>query len=442
MGSAILLLEQWDIVRIQAGRGEALADYSGHALAGVGDVNNDGFDDFAIGAYWNNSKAGATYLFYGSASKHAGTTNLSAADAKFSGEATNNYSGDSIAGGDLNGDGFSDIIIGAMGYSTYTGRVYVIYGQSSPLPNANVSTAGTIITGEEQADGLGATLYSADLNADSYDDLLIGSIEEDVTHIAVDAGAYIFYGGSAHITSGNASTADTKITIDGSDGTYYLALRSADVDGDGYGELVLSIPSEAVSDTYIFRGSASQFDAALEATADAGVVITPDHATLGDSFDAVDVNGDGMQELFFGSSGDSDGGSNAGAVYVISLLVDADGDGVSGDDGALDGGDCDDSDGGISELQTYYVDGDGDGLGTTDNVSSLCSYTTPDGYVTNSDDTNDEDFDNDGTSTSVDCDDADSAVSVEETYYEDADGDGLGNSDVSVTVCPADRPDG
>lgn len=109
-------------------------------------------------------------------------------------------------------------------------------------------------------------------------------------------------------------------------------------------------------------------------------------------------------------------------------------------DGISTSADCNDADSTISALQTYYLDFDGDGLGS-DTTISICSYTPTTGYVTNSSDLNDTDYDNDGVSTSADCDDRNSSVTSGYTYYVDADGDGLGAGS-AVLSCSATTPTG
>ncbi len=104
-------------------------------------------------------------------------------------------------------------------------------------------------------------------------------------------------------------------------------------------------------------------------------------------------------------------------------------------DGVSTGTDCNDADSAISSNQTYYQDADGDGLGSATVTTSVCSYTAPSGYVTNNTDSNDSDFDNDGVNTSADCNDADSTISANQTYYRDADNDGMGDPNTTSVVC-------
>ena len=97
--------------------GESSEDYSGYSVARAGDINSDGHNDILIGAFGNNESgddAGKTYLIYGMETGWSMDMSLSNADASFRGESANDRSSMSIAGaGDVNGDGYDDIIIGA-----------------------------------------------------------------------------------------------------------------------------------------------------------------------------------------------------------------------------------------------------------------------------------------------------------------------------------------
>lgn len=107
----------------------------------------------------------------------------------------------------------------------------------------------------------------------------------------------------------------------------------------------------------------------------------------------------------------------------------------SDDDHSPSGTDCNDGDATVYTAGTFYQDLDGDGLGNP-NVSAVACLSSLSGYVANNGDSNDQDADNDGVSASSDCDDHNATIiSSPQTYYEDADGDGQGNANSATVSC-------
>jgi hypothetical protein len=165
-----------------------MSDWAGHFVAGAGDVNGDGFDDFIIGAEYDDdggSNAGQTYLILGKASGWAMDTDLSAASASFWGEDANDNSGDSVAGaGDVNGDGYDDFLIGAYGDDdggSSAGQTYLILGKASGWAmDTDLSAASASFWGEDAGDDSGTSVAGAgDVNGDGYDDFIIGANGDD-----------------------------------------------------------------------------------------------------------------------------------------------------------------------------------------------------------------------------------------------------------------------
>src|SRR5215831_5988536 len=122
--------------------GEAAGNYAGLSVSSVGDINGDGFADIIIGAPTaapNGTYSGASYVIFGKASGFSSTLELSSLDGsngfEINGEAVNGDAGYSVSGaGDVNGDGFADILIGAPFLSpngSYSGASYVVFGKAS-----------------------------------------------------------------------------------------------------------------------------------------------------------------------------------------------------------------------------------------------------------------------------------------------------------------------
>src|SRR5260221_610795 len=126
--------------------GEVAGDYSGVSVSAAGDVNGDGFADLLIGAPGadpNGSGSGASYVVFGKAGGFSKTLELSTLDGangfKINGEAAGDYSGRSVsAAGDVNGDGFADLLIGAPNASpngSASGASYVVFGKAGGAPS-------------------------------------------------------------------------------------------------------------------------------------------------------------------------------------------------------------------------------------------------------------------------------------------------------------------
>lgn len=379
--------------------GTQALQYFGLGLNGIGDVDADGYDDFAIGSpLLDNSGAnkGATYLFYGSGTRYT-SGNVSTLGIRLLGATAGDGLGESMnSAGDLNADGYGDWMTGAYGEDTganNAGAMYVMYGSGTRLTAGSIS--GQIqLRGEAANNQIGYfSAHAGDLNADGYSDALIGT-----PYAGTSAGStYIIYGSATLLTSQSLSFAPKLSGLTTAQGSGYIWDSNQTINVDGYSDFVIGAPnhvegsSENIGMAYLFLGQAAQFT-------NGGVNTASTTSFLGeaaqDQFGSItllaDLNGDGLGEVIIGASQNDDGASGGGAIYIGYLRIDVDEDGVLASTGLLEQGtDCNDSDATVSANQTYYLDEDDDGLGVTETTTSVCSSTAPEGYANNDDDTDD-----------------------------------------------------
>jgi len=266
--------------------GVSAGDFFGGSVSGTGDINGDGFDDVIVGAKGYSSDRGRTYVFFGGSSMN------STADLVMNGEAGGNYFGFSVSdAGDVNGDGYSDYLAGAYGYSTNTGRAYLFYGGAVPNNIADV-----IYT------GLSVNLFSAwsvsgagDVNNDGFDDVIVGAPRHSLTI----GKAFVYLGGAIP-----DNTIDVTMTGEGINNYFGISVSSAgDVNGDGYSDVIIG-GSEYLSKTgraFIYLGGSIMNNAADRIM---------QGETIGNYFGysvstAGDMNGDGYSDVISGAYGNS-----------------------------------------------------------------------------------------------------------------------------------------
>lgn len=249
----------------------AAADQFGYSVAGVGDINGDGYGDVIVGA--EKSAVGNipyVYVFWGSASgsKQMGNVEITGPDG-----ATSLFGQSVATAGDVNGDGYADFVVAAKD------NAYVF-----------VNTMGKVSTTPIKLTGVGTSVAGGgDLDGDGYSDVAAGPS-------STGTGATVFYGGA----SGPSSTGrKTALTAQGNQYGNAMAMGS-DLNADGYGDLVVGAfstnPAGQIS--YYLGGSSGVTDSPNN-------IVSPD-TSAGDIFGgsvamAGDVDGNGYDDMLVGA---------------------------------------------------------------------------------------------------------------------------------------------
>ena len=333
--------------------GVATDDLSGTSVSGAGDVNGDGFDDLIVGAKWadpNGSASGSSYVLFGRSSGFASVIDLSSLDGttgfRLDGVGANDESGHSVSSaGDVNGDGFDDLIVGAFhagpNGNTWAGSSYVMFGNSGAFASVlNLSalngTTGFRLDGVAAFDRSGASVSSAgDVNGDGFDDLIVGAYRANPNGNSAAGSSYVLFGRPNGFGSAiDLSTLDgtSGFRLDGvvaGDGSGFSISGAGDVNGDGFDDLIvgayLADPNGSSSgSSYVLFGKPNGFGSAiglstLDGTSGFRLDGVADDDRSGFSISgAGDVNGDGFDDLIVGAhTADPNGNTSAGSSYVV-----------------------------------------------------------------------------------------------------------------------------
>ena len=286
----------------------------GVSLATAGDVNGDGYSDVIVGAnMFDNGQTneGRAYAYLGSPSGLSPTPAWTA-----EGDQANADFGMSVGtAGDVNGDGYADVIVGADLYDngqTDEGRAYVYLGSSSGLSPASSWTA----EGDQANADFGVSVGTAgDVNGDGYSDVIVGAYAYD--NIQMDGGrAYVYLGGPGGVSPTAAWTAES----DQAYAHFGNAVGTAgDVNGDGFADVIVganALDNEQTDEggTFVYLGSASGLSIAAAWTAEGDQAAANFGVSAGT---AGDVNGDGYSDVIVGANTYDNGLTDQGRAYVF-----------------------------------------------------------------------------------------------------------------------------
>jgi len=258
------------------------------------DTNGDGYVDLVIGAPGYSSNTGKIYLYNGSASGLSTTISLTRQGSSGDGL------GYSVAVSDFNGDGYADVAVGSYIYSSSTGRVGVFYGGSSGI---DVSVTA-VATGPTSDSYFGSTMAAGDANNDGHADLAVGArgYSSDTGQVTV-----------CHGSSSGISTTASRTLTGTSNSRFGKALAFGDANNDSYADLAAGADgyNTLTGRAYVYHGGIS----GISTTASRTLTGEATGDFYGHSIFSGDSNLDGIEDLLVGAYCYDQTYTNRGKMY-------------------------------------------------------------------------------------------------------------------------------
>jgi hypothetical protein len=296
----------WIVESDQAGA------YLGYSVATAGDVNGDGYSDVIVGASsfeQTEVREGAAFVYLGS----PGGLSTSASWSAFGGGFNALFGWTVSTAGDVNADGFDDVIVGAVGFSngqSFEGAAFLYLGSPAGLE----TNASWTAEGDQAFADFGFSVASAgDVDGDGDCEVIVGAPELDSGQNG-EGRAHVYLGSAAGLATSPAWIAEGDV-VDAGFGT--AVAGAGDVNGDGFSDAVVGAPGFAgptnEGSLFVYHGSPT----GLSASADWSVQGAQSGALLGSSVAAAgDVNGDGYSDVLAGAPNHAQGEDAEGAAFV------------------------------------------------------------------------------------------------------------------------------
>jgi hypothetical protein len=320
---------------------------SGVSVASAGDVNSDGFDDVIIGANGSSqhgNSSGSAYVVFGSATQTASSLSLSTLTGAngFRIDGLNAYDGVGVSvsmAGDVNGDGLSDVIVGAFGVDgseSDAGAAFVVFGRKAGFPPVLDVTQlngsnGFRLSGSEPSGLAGFSVGGAgDVNGDGMDDMLAGAVQENGS---------ASYSGAAYVVFGKTTAFASELqlsALNGSDGFKLNGVETldaagwsvssrGDVNGDSIFDIVVSarLADGLRGSTFVVFGKDTGFSSIIDLSSlngsDGFRLVGETTSDVNGNSAAVtgDINGDGFDDVISGAPYGNEASNPTGRTYVV-----------------------------------------------------------------------------------------------------------------------------
>lgn len=328
-------------------------------VSSAGDFNGDGKEDLLLGSPAEDPSgkhnAGSAYVVFGKSNYNKTLDLMSSgrgASLQISGINSSDWAGFSVSSaGDFNGDGFSDVIIGAPNADPSgqpnAGSAYVVFGESVSTGSINLGSLdgnnGFILSDVKDGDATGdsagfSVSYAGDVNNDGFDDVIIGSPSSDPNGSHNAGRAYVVFGKknlTKHLDLGTLDGTNgfilngVNLVVDSVSSAGFSVYGAGDLNGDKFDDILVGLPFSSPDlrynsgEVYIIYGK-SAFPEALnleDIDQSTGVVIkgvdNKDLAGFSMS-SAGDINNDGMYDILIGAPfSDPHGREKSGQSYLV-----------------------------------------------------------------------------------------------------------------------------